>query len=437
MSSCTCWDSDDNFWKLYAATTGSFLFFGLVILLFVCCACRKARVRQTSVEPAATDYVSETKLKETEADLLRKIEELRMELRDATRLLASTKPETPSPHPPARRVPPGIQLRAPLQLPSIPVASDSAPMQLQPTTQPLPPVPAAVVQPEPQPESQPEPQPELHSVDQPLDPEPAPQVMDGQMPESEPSPSAEAATEEPADEVDTEAAEKAAAEKAAAEKAAAQKAAAQKAATEKAAREKAAREKAARDKAAREKAAKEKAERDKAAKEKAAKERAERREKAKKVVGNAGANFNFGFGNVDLFKKQLGPNHTPQDVAGFKMPDIEGNKKKIKEISDIMLDKALGQSTARITGACAPSNIPKKWHIVRAESIRDGLVAAGVPKDRLTVVDNVGGMHQAAAAWHAPGELTVLIVHTCWQAMEQRAKLRSNGKTDAVFSASR
>ena len=61
------------------------------------------------------------------------------------------------------------------------------------------------------------------------------------------------------------------------------------------------------------------------------------------------------------------------------MPDIEGNKKKIKEISDIMLDKALGQSTARITGACAPGNIPKKWHIVRAESIRDGLVAAGVP----------------------------------------------------------
>ena len=119
------------------------------------------------------------------------------------------------------------------------------------------------------------------------------------------------------------------------------------------------------------------------------------------------------------------------------MPYIDGNKKKIKEISDIMLDKALGQSTARITGACAPSNIPKKLHIVRAESIRDGLVAAGVPKYRLAVVDNVGGMHQAAAAWHAPGELTVLIVHTCWQAMEQRAKLRSNGKTDAVFSASR
>eukprot|EP00966_Prymnesium_polylepis_P284604 6575439-Prymnesium_polylepis.1 len=274
MSSCTCWDSDDNFWMLYAATTGTFLFFGLVILLFVCCACRKARVRQTYVEPAATDYVSETKLKETEADLLRKIEELRMELRDATRLLASTKPETPSPHPPARRVPPGIQPRAPPQLPSIPVASDSAPMQLQPTTQPLPPVPAAVVQPEPQPESQPEPQPELHSVDQPLDPEPAPQVMDGQMPESEPSPSAEAATEEPVDEVDTEAAEKAAAEKAAAEKAAAQKAA-----TEKAAREKAAREKAARDKAAREKAAREKAARDKAAKEKAERDKAAKERK--------------------------------------------------------------------------------------------------------------------------------------------------------------
>jgi len=364
---------------------------GLVILLFVYCACRKtARVRQTYVEPAATDYVSETKLKETEADLLTKIEELRMELRDATRLLASTKPETPSPLPPARRVPPGIRPRALPQLLSIPVASDSAPMQPQPTTQPLPPVPAAVVQPELQPESQPEP-PELHSADQPLDPEPAPQVMDGQMPESEPSPSAEAAIEEPVDEVDTEAAEKAAAEKAAAQKAAAEKAAREKAAREKAARDKAAREKAARDKAARDKAAKEKAERDKAAKEKAAKERAEKREKAKKAAGNAGANFNFGVGNVDLFKKKLGPNHTPQDVAGFRMPDIEGNKKKIKEISDIMLDKALGQSTARITGACAPHNIPKKWHIVRAESIRDGLVAAGVPKDRLTVVGNAGG----------------------------------------------
>jgi len=370
-------------------------------------------VRQTYVEPAATDYVSETKLKETEADLLTKIEELRMELRDATRLLASTKPETPSPLPPARRVPPGIRPRALPQLLSIPVASDSAPMQPQPTTQPLPPVPAAVVQPELQPESQPEPPelhsadqpldpepapqpPELHSADQPLDPEPAPQVMDGQMPESEPSPSAEAAIEEPVDEVDTEAAEKAAAEKAAEQKAAAEKAAREKAAREKAARDKAARdkaarEKAARDKAARDKAAKEKAERDKAAKEKAAKERAEKREKAKKAAGNAGANFNFGFGNVDLFKKKLGPNHTPQDVAGFRMPDIEGNKKKIKEISDIMLDKALGQSTARITGACAPWNIPKKWHIVRAESIRDGLVAAGVPKDRLTVVGNAGG----------------------------------------------
>jgi hypothetical protein len=95
---------------LYAATTGTSLLLGLVILLFVYCACRKtARVRQTYVEPAATDYVSETKLKETEADLLTKIEELRMELRDATRLLASTKPETPSPLPPARRVPPGIR----------------------------------------------------------------------------------------------------------------------------------------------------------------------------------------------------------------------------------------------------------------------------------------------------------------------------------------
>jgi len=94
---------------------------------------------------------------------------------------------------------------------------------------------------------------------------------------------------------------------------------------------------------------------------------------------------------VDLFVKKLGPNHAPHDVQGHKMPDIEGNKKRIKDIKDVMTDKALGVATARITGACAASNIPKKWHIVRAESIRDALVAAGVPKDRLTIVDKVGG----------------------------------------------
>jgi len=163
----------------------------------------------------------------------------------------------------------------------------------------------------------------------------------------------------------------------------------EKAAAEKAAAEKAAKEKAAREQA--QKAAGQKAAAQKEAAEKAAKERAEKREKATAIARNAGATFNFGFGNVDLFVKKLGPNHAPHDVQGHKMPDIEGNKKRIKDIKDVMTDKALGVATARITGACAASNIPKKWHIVRAESIRDALVAAGVPKDRLTIVDKVGG----------------------------------------------
>ena len=85
------------------------------------------------------------------------------------------------------------------------------------------------------------------------------------------------------------------------------------------------------------------------------------------MEANAGANFNYGYGNGDLFTKKLGPQHEPHDVQGHKMPDIAGNTKRIKE------------------------NIPKKWHIVRGNAIRDALVAAGVPKESLTVTENVGG----------------------------------------------
>jgi len=113
--------------------------------------------------------------------------------------------------------------------------------------------------------------------------------------------------------------------------------------------------------------------------------------KAKAVAANAGAGFNFGYGNVDLFTKKLGPNHAPHDAQGHKMPDTAGNQKKIKEIATVMLDKSLGVATAQITGACAAGNIPKKWHIVRGNAIRDALVAAGVPKDRLAVTEKVGG----------------------------------------------